>query len=427
MSGFEEKLGQSIQNQDGVAISEVLSVHSKLHVSCDINEHQVRHKIRRHLDRRRPQQELKQWADVGIAYWKCRQELTGEDFEAQFKAQNELLKAINRVADKTGSWILPIFYTVSKELRQSAVKADWICSTKNDLKISTVNLEEAVRTINKSFTLCLNDRTPDLSISRKWGVYFIVGELFKIYFQLNNRALAKSVRNVLKQQQLPPLEKYPKSHILTFLYYTGVMMFIDEDYEGAQKNLMKAMSMFPSETASSTNNKELILKYLIPIQVLTKRRTPSQALWTQFSKLEVLYRSILDALMAGDLKTFDQEVLLRRRLLIKKHIYLSICKIRMLVFSRLFRKVYLIQGQPNRIATPIFGKALRISCGRVLDPTSETNHEEEDPDFRGDQIECYLTQLISSGQMKGYISRERQTIVLRNKDAFPKVHPVHTL
>jgi hypothetical protein len=44
-------------------------------------------------------------------------------------------------------------------------------------------------------------------------------------------------------QELPPLEKYPKSHRVTFLYYWGILLFIDEDYDKAEKQLEEALHL----------------------------------------------------------------------------------------------------------------------------------------------------------------------------------------
>lgn len=29
---------------------------------------------------------------------------------------------------------------------------------------------------------------------------------------------------------MPPVEAYPKSHVVTFKYYVGVILFLEEDY-----------------------------------------------------------------------------------------------------------------------------------------------------------------------------------------------------
>ena len=92
---------------------------------------------------------------------------------------------MNRAAERTDNWILPVMYTISRELRQLSILADG--STRlnaSHRSAHTVKLEEATRTINRSFNICLNDRNQDVDYSKKWGVYFFMGEMFKIYFKV---------------------------------------------------------------------------------------------------------------------------------------------------------------------------------------------------------------------------------------------------
>ena len=37
-----------------------------------------------------------------------------------------------------------------------------------------------------------------------------------------------------------------------------------------------------------------------------------------------------------------------------------------------------------------------------------------------EQVECFLAMVIDSGHMKGYLSHEKQTVVLSKGNAFPK-------
>lgn len=203
---------------------------------------------------------------------------------------------------------------------------------------------------------------------------------------------------------LPPLETYPKSHSTTFHFYSGVLHFIDEDYTAARESLTKALSQCHR---SAARNKELILMYLVPAQFLALRRTPSDALWARYPNLEYLYRDMFGALLHGDVRAFDAAMLARRRVLVRKYLYLAAERIQALVYTRLFKKVYLVMEHPTRVSIELLSKALLFAGGK-------------DQDTSSDQVECYLTDMIYSGRMKGYISRERQTLVLSSKDAFPK-------
>lgn len=441
---FGANLAQAILREDGISASRLLSITNPqlIDLGNSKSEAEVANDVRRQsLGDNSSKEDLMLWTEIAVAHWRVAVQVAyTQNLQAAYTAQNSLLVAVNRAADRTDNWILPVLFLVAKELRQLSIMAD-VQKKKSEegaivdtggstTRTLTANLEEATRSINRSFTLCLNDRNPILEQTRKWGVYFFVGELFKIYFKLNKRALAKSVLKVLQnmQQQLPPLEKFPRSHSVTFLYYTGVLLFIDEDYVGAKEKLTQAFAMCHKK---ATKNKEYILMYLIPAQLLTsKRRTPSQQLWDEFSNLEVVYKPLVTAVLTGDLKLFDSEMSARRRLFVKKYIYLAMEKVRVLVTTQLFRKVYLVQDKATRIPTEVFCLALKYSLTRegfvpVKDEDIDEDAKEEDEKstpYSKRQVEGHLAQLIYSGQMKGYVSRDRQMVVLSNKDAFPRVH-----
>lgn len=415
---FGFKLAKAVERGDGIAVSQLVSItNPKLADLSDVSEAQVANDVRRGGLRK---DELQLWQDIAVAHWQVAIQVSVvSDLQTAFSSQNALLVAVNRAADKTDNWILPVMFLVAKELRQLSMLADVQKKQGGDTKIQTLsaNLEEATRSINRSFTSCLNDRNPIMEQSRKWGVYFFVGELFKIYFKLNKRSLAKSVLKVLQnmQQQLPPLDSFPKSHVVTFLYYTGVLHFIDEAYDKAVERLTRALEVCHKK---SKKNKEFILMYLIPARLLTSRHTPSDRIWNTFNSMKHLYKDIVDAVLLGDLKKFDAEVALRRRLFVKKYLYLGMEKVRTLVEIQLYRKVYVLLDKPTRIQTSQLSEALRFSTGHG---SAEDTLEDNVDDFSLDQVECTLAEMIYEGQMKGYISRDRHTLVLSNKDPFPKV------
>lgn len=68
--------------------------------------------------------------------------------------------------------------------------------------------------------------------SRKWGIYDTTNLLFKTYFKLNTVGLSKNLLRALNASSadLPSLDAFPKSHIVTFEYYVGVIHFLDENY-----------------------------------------------------------------------------------------------------------------------------------------------------------------------------------------------------
>ena len=55
---------------------------------------------------------------------------------------------------------------------------------------------------------------------------------FKTYFKLNSISLCKNVLRAISAgtTDMPDLSVFPKSHIVTFKYYVGVIKFLEEDY-----------------------------------------------------------------------------------------------------------------------------------------------------------------------------------------------------
>lgn len=76
-------------------------------------------------------------------------------------------------------------------------------------------------------------RRAPLDQSRKWGIYYTTNLLFKTYFKLNHISLCKNILRALQASStdMPPFESFPKSHIVTFRYYIGVIHFLEEDYQ----------------------------------------------------------------------------------------------------------------------------------------------------------------------------------------------------
>ena len=55
---------------------------------------------------------------------------------------------------------------------------------------------------------------------------------FKTYFKLNSISLCKNVLRAISAgtTDMPDISVFPKSHIVTFKYYVGVIKFLEEDY-----------------------------------------------------------------------------------------------------------------------------------------------------------------------------------------------------
>ncbi|GFF98459.1 protein CSN12 homolog [Aspergillus udagawae] len=387
-----------------------------------------------------PKQEQNGWVDIFAAYWKAVGEIIkfeeynpsaswAKIFDTWKNVANTLIRAYTNFGLQ--AWTVPCLYVVGKYLRVFAIKADAEISSKGAMGFGdqfqddvaadfekSAKLEEAARIINRMFTLCLSDRAP-IEESRKWGIYNTTNLLFKTYFKLNSVGLSKNLLRALSASSadLPELEAFPKSHIVTFKYYVGVIHFLDENYAEAEEHLAYAWKMCHK---GAFKNRELILTYLVPCHLVTTHTLPSQKLLAPFPRLEKLYRPLCECIRKGDLVGFDTAMSAGEEEFVKRRIYLPLERGRDIALRNLFRKVFIAggfeeskDGQPpirrTRIPVAEFAAALRI--GTHADDRSRVDI---------DEVECLLSNLIYKGLMKGYIARERGMVVLsKGGTAFP--------
>ncbi|CAN6624600.1 hypothetical protein TRVA0_010S00386 [Trichomonascus vanleenenianus] len=416
---FPGELNAAVKRQDGIAVARLLSITNVgiVQIAQSTNEASVNRDITSKF-----RDAL--WGDIAVAYWRVAVQVgSKQDLVGAYTAQNVLLTIANRAAEKTDNWVLPVLYTIAKELRQIAVMADKQLSS-NDHKVEEAMLEKATRTINRSFTICLNDRNTELSESKTWGTYFFVGELFKVYFRLGNHSLAKSVVKVLnsKEKDLPPLAEFPKAYIVTFLYYLGVLHFIDENYKKAEDKLGEALRLCHRNAAA---NRESILTYLIPAKIMASGALPrAEYLAKHYPKAHRLFTEpdgIVESLRAGDVSAFDSAVARRRDILVRKSLYLCTERLRVLAALRLLRKVHHAHGAGNRVPTSWFAAGLRLK-GYFEDPLALEDEPQETEDPMADMLdetEALIATLMAQGRIKGYISHDRRTVVLSNSTPFP--------
>ncbi|KAK9462330.1 uncharacterized protein V1516DRAFT_621073 [Lipomyces oligophaga] len=330
------------------------------------------------------------------------------DLSLAYEDQSRLAIKLNRIAEKNDRWIIPVLYRVASDLKDIAIQLDvheTLSKSHTAVSDKQSKLEAAARVINRSLTVCLNDRSSAPSLSRKSGVYLFICLLFKTYFRLGNLSLATSVIRVLNASSnagdVPSLDTYPKAHIVTFRYYAGVLAFAQGDYDKAEEHLSAALDICHRR---AIRNQELILTYLLPIHILLHRRFPRDTIWSIFPNLSSLYQSLFSAAKRGDLRTFESCLAARERAFINRRLYLSMTEIRgQIVRPRFFEKVHAIDNS-TRMPIHQFQRALKLMGIEVNE----------------DQVECWAASMIYQGHMKGYISHERSIIVLSNTDPFPK-------
>jgi hypothetical protein len=367
-----------------------------------------------------PKQEASAWVDIFVSLWKCATEMVmieqgdgSGSWTKAFDYYKELCNLLVRGYSNFGfqSWTVPCLYVAGKYLRMIAVKADNEGKSKatngdgfgngfsDDIMGDTSKnekLEQAAWTINRIFTACLNDRS-DLSESRKWGIYSTTNLLFKTYFKLNSISLTRNVIRALEaaNEDLPPLELFPKSHRCTFKYYRGFIDFLQENYLEAEQNLSEALSLCHKD---SLKNREMILTHLIPAHVVNHHQLPASDLLAPHPALQATFAPLFAAIRKGSLASFDAHLAKVEPDLVKWRIYLTLERTRDICMRNLFRKVFLAAGwEDTKDATGEVTGKIRRTRIRIEEFEAGMRvgyREATDVMIDRDEVECFLANMI---------------------------------
>lgn len=374
----------------------------------------------------------------------------------------------------------PFLYLSLKELSKISLITDGFLETSVGQKGS--KLEESTRIIMRAFTLCINDREP-LSKSRKWGTLKLFNLLFKLYQKLSTLNLARNlIRAIDTSKDLPAIvhhsstkNHFPKNDVIAYLYHRGYFHFWNESSQEAMSAALEcfqqAFDMCPdvktiknivmSESSRlqmkrterkhlsehllkiSDRNKERILKYLIPLMILSGK-LPKNSLFDSIinpvehelqqdsdvslgkpNQIYFIYKDLVQSIKTGNLALFDYNVMSQgSSILISEATFLLVEKCRLLVLRSLVKRVYLVQGRNTRLSLESINCAIHF-CYKYLAQSSS-----EQPEYNCiydlskselSETECLVCILISRNLVKGYISHEHCTVVLSQKDAFPKI------
>ncbi|TIA95560.1 hypothetical protein E3P94_03652 [Wallemia ichthyophaga] len=317
-----------------------------------------------------------------------------------FQHQHTLAQEFIRFFQPHGSsFDLKCLYTISRDLRTLARRADEECTQTHRKPYA---LDECARFLNKAFTACIQHKSAGRE-SKRWGVYYVIGLVFKTYFEINALSLCKNIlRAVAAMKDLMPLHTYPKAHQVTFKYYTGVLAFLDDKFDKGNEDLTYALERTP---VKYHRNQELILTHLIPLRLM-QGDLPSPHLLGTFPALHTLYHPFVNALQTGNVKQFDEALVHGERRLVESGTYGVVERVREVCLRGLFKKVWLLNKKAKIIDIALFRIALSVSG--VYIETAE--------------VECLLAGMIFKGYMKGYIAHQQQKVVLSDFLA-NKPHP----
>lgn len=333
--------------------------------------------------------------EIVACHLKCVFYATNHKFLDAYQQQSQLTQALTKImqARREENWFLPLMYVACLDLRLLAQRAekDGIGDTDKPGEI----LEKAAECLMGCFRVCAADNRASEEDTKRIGMLNLVNQLFKVYFRINKLHLCKPLIRAI--DSLPFKESFSLSQQITYRYFVGRKAMFDSDYKAADQYLTYA---FENCHRSNKKNKRLILIYLVPVKMLLGY-IPSKRVLEKYDVVQ--FWDLVQAVVQGNLRVFDELMIEHEEFFIKCGIYLIVDKLKIIAYRNLFRKVYLILGT-HQIPVEALQTAL-VSLGQA--------------DVDLDETQCIVANLIYEGKIKGYISHQHRKVVVSKQNPFP--------
>ncbi|XP_072870629.1 PCI domain-containing protein 2 isoform X4 [Chlorocebus sabaeus] len=309
--------------------------------------------------------------EMFAAHLRCTYAVGNHDFIEAYKCQTVIVQSFLRAfqAHKEENWALPVMYAVALDLRVFANNADQQLVKKGKSKVGDM-LEKAAELLMSCFRVCASDTRAGIEDSKKWGMLFLVNQLFKIYFKINKLHLCKPLIRAIDSSNLK--DDYSTAQRVTYKYYVGRKAMFDSDFKQAEEYLSFA---FEHCHRSSQKNKRMILIYLLPVKMLLGHM-PTVELLKKYHLMQ--FAEVTRAVSEGNLLLLHEALAKHEAFFIRCGIFLILEKLKIITYRNLFKKVYLLL-KTHQLSLDAFLVALKFM-------------QVEDVDI--DEVQCILANLI---------------------------------
>ncbi|NXY90636.1 PCID2 protein, partial [Alcedo cyanopectus] len=334
--------------------------------------------------------------EMFAAHLRCTYAVGNHDFIEAYKCQTVIHTEYTASSFPRA---LPIMYAVALDLRIFANNADQQLVKKGKSKVGDM-LEKAAELLMSCFRVCASDTRAGIEDSKKWGMLFLVNQLFKIYFKINKLHLCKPLIRAIDSSNLK--DEYSMAQRVTYRYYVGRKAMFDSDFKQAEEYLSFA---FEHCHRSSQKNKRMILIYLLPVKMLLGHM-PTIQLLKKYDLMQ--FAEVTKAVSEGNLLLLNEALTKHETFFIRCGIFLILEKLKIITYRNLFKKVYLLL-KTHQLSLDAFLIALKFM-------------QVDDVDI--DEVQCILANLIYMGHIKGYISYQHQKLVVSKQNPFPPLSTV---
>ncbi|XP_067298994.1 PCI domain-containing protein 2 [Pseudorasbora parva] len=393
LNQYLQQVLEAIENRDGPFCAEMLSFR---------HPHVANPRLQLSSPEEKCQQLLEPpYDEMVAAHLRCTFAVSNHDFVEAYKCQTVVVQSFLRAfqAHKEENWALPIMFAVTLDLRIFANNAEQQLQVKGNGNVGDM-LEKAADQLMSCFRVCANDNRAGIDDSKRWGMLFLINQLFKIYFKINKLHLCKPLIRAIDSNTLK--DEYSIAQRVTYKYYVGRKAMFDSDFKPAEECLSFS---FTHCHRSCQRNKRLILIYLLPVKMLLGHM-PTHLLLKKYDLMQ--FADVTKAVGEGNLLLLNEALVKHETFFIRCGIFLILEKLKIITYRNLFKKVYHLL-KTHQLPLDAFLVALRMM-------------KVDDVDI--DEVQCILANLIYMGHIKGYISHQHQKLVVSKQNPFPPLSSV---
>ncbi|XP_050382007.1 enhanced ethylene response protein 5 [Argentina anserina] len=395
INDYLNRFCDAVSNQDGDLLTRLLSLSSNnpsiLSLADALNVFQDANQLIKQND------DYAQFGEILVHLFRAFQAFRVGSFVDTYQAYEKATNAFTQeVRNWDSSWALQPLYVMIYEVRVLAERADKELSMNGK---SPEKLKGAGSFLMKVFGI-LAGKGP-----KRLGALYVTCQLFKIYFKLGTVHLCRSIIRSIETARVFDFEEFPNRDKVTYMYYTGRLEVLNENFPVADDKLSYALRHCnPYREA----NIRMILKYLIPVK-LSIGIIPNDGILQQYNLVE--YRNVVLALRRGDLRLLRHALQEHEDRFLRSGVYLVLEKLELQVYQRLLKKIYIIQKQKDP------SKAHQLKLEVIVKALKWL-----EMDIDVDEVECIMAILIYKSLVKGYFAHKSKVVVLSKQDPFPKLN-----
>uniref|UniRef100_A0A452DKE2 PCI domain-containing protein 2 n=1 Tax=Capra hircus TaxID=9925 RepID=A0A452DKE2_CAPHI len=384
---YLQQVCEAIDTRDGASLAELVSFK---------HPHVANPRLQMASPEEKCQQVLEPpYDEMFAAHLRCTYAVGNHDFVEAYKCQTVIVQYLL-------SWArLSMKAFASCQADQQLVK-------KGKSKVGDM-LEKAAELLMGCFRVCASDTRAGIEDSKKWGMLFLVNQLFKIYFKINKLHLCKPLIRAIDSSNLR--DGYSTAQRVTYRYYVGRKAMFDSDFKQAEEYLSFA---FEHCHRSSQKNKRMVLIYLLPVKMLLGHM-PTIELLKKYHLMQ--FAEVTRAVSEGNLLLLNEALAAHETFFIRCGIFLILEKLKIITYRNLFKKVNSLSCASSRY---LLLKTHQLSLDAFL--VALKFMQVEGVDIA--EVQCILANLIYMGHIKGYISHQHQKLVVSKQNPFPPLSTV---